>query len=170
MEQALAHVSAHLGHEYDMVIGGKRLRTEARSSPSIPRAPPQVIGIHQRAEAEHAEPAIEAAHTAFLTWSRTPVADRADLLLRAAAAIRDRNFEFCAWLTLEVGKNWAEADADVGETIDFLEFYAREALRLDQPPPPPSSSPANVTSCVTFPSASAPSSRRGTSPSPSWPA
>src|SRR6202044_3506081 len=39
-------------------------------------------------------------------------------------------FEFCAWLTYEVGKNWAEADADVGETIDFLEFYAREALRL----------------------------------------
>ena len=35
-----------------------------------------------------------------------------------------------AWLTYEVGKNWAEADADVGETIDFLEFYAREALRL----------------------------------------
>ena len=29
-----------------------------------------------------------------------------------------------------MGKNWAEADADVGETIDFLEFYAREALRL----------------------------------------
>ena len=35
-----------------------------------------------------------------------------------------------AWLTYEVGKNWAEADADVAETIDFLEFYAREALRL----------------------------------------
>ena len=51
-------------------------------------------------------------------------------LLRAAEIIRDRKFEFCAWLTYEVGKNWAEADADVAETIDFLEFYAREALRL----------------------------------------
>ena len=51
---------------------------------------------------------------------------------RAASLIRERSFEFCAWLTLEVGKNWAEADADVGETIDFLEFYGREALRLDQ--------------------------------------
>jgi 1-pyrroline-5-carboxylate dehydrogenase len=37
-----------------------------------------------------------------------------------------------AWLTYEVGKNWIEADADVGETIDFLEFYGREALRLDR--------------------------------------
>ena len=55
---------------------------------------------------------------------------RVSLLLNAAQIIRERNFEFCAWLTYEVGKNWAEADADVGETIDFLEFYAREALRL----------------------------------------
>jgi 1-pyrroline-5-carboxylate dehydrogenase len=52
------------------------------------------------------------------------------LLLGAAEIIRNRKFEFMAWLIYEVGKNWAEADADVGETIDFLEFYAREALRL----------------------------------------
>ena len=53
------------------------------------------------------------------------------MLLQAAELIRERKFEFCAWLTYEVGKNWAEADADVGETIDFLEFYGREALRLE---------------------------------------
>jgi len=53
-------------------------------------------------------------------------------LLQAAELIRKRKFEFCAWLTYEVGKNWVEADADVAETIDFLEFYAREALRLAQ--------------------------------------
>jgi 1-pyrroline-5-carboxylate dehydrogenase len=33
-------------------------------------------------------------------------------------------------MVYEVGKNWAEADADIAETIDFAEFYAREALRL----------------------------------------
>ena len=59
-----------------------------------------------------------------------PVEERAALLLQTAELIRERKFEFCAWLTYEVGKNWAEADADVGETIDFLEFYGREALRL----------------------------------------
>ena len=61
---------------------------------------------------------------------QNPVETRVSLLLNAAEIIRQRHFEFCAWLTYEVGKNWAEADADVGETIDFLEFYAREALRL----------------------------------------
>jgi 1-pyrroline-5-carboxylate dehydrogenase len=73
---------------------------------------------------------MQAALDAFETWSRTSVEKRVSLLLKAADIIRERHFEFCAWLTYEVGKNWAEADADVGETIDFLEFYAREALRL----------------------------------------
>ncbi len=131
MQAALADVQSNLGHEYDLVIGGKRLRTEGKIISTNPARPAQVIGIHQRAEAEHAEVAMEAAQTAFQSWSRTPVAERVGLVLRAADLIRERKFEFCAWLTYEVGKNWAEADADVGETIDFLEFYAREALRLD---------------------------------------
>ncbi len=46
--------------------------------------------------------------------------------------LRERKFEFAAWMVYEVGKNWAEADADMAETIDFAEFYAREALRLAQ--------------------------------------
>ncbi len=57
-----------------------------------------------------------------------------------------RKFEFMAWLTYEVGKNWAEADADVGETIDFLEFYAREALRLARGRQRRSNIPANAMS------------------------
>ena len=46
--------------------------------------------------------------------------------------LRERKFEFCAWLVFEVSKNWAEADADIAETIDFCEYYAREALRLSR--------------------------------------
>jgi 1-pyrroline-5-carboxylate dehydrogenase len=89
-----------------------------------------MVGVHQKAGAEHAEQAVEAALKAFETWRFVAAEERASLLLHAADLIRERKFDFCAWLTYEVGKNWAEADADVGETIDFLEFYAREALRL----------------------------------------
>ena len=132
MQAALSEVESNLGHEYDLVIGGRRLLTTDKIVSVNPARPFQVIGIHQKAEAEHAEEAMQAAQTAFLTWSRTPVAERAALLFRTADLIRERKFEFCAWLTYEVGKNWAEADADVGETIDFLEFYGREALRLNE--------------------------------------
>jgi 1-pyrroline-5-carboxylate dehydrogenase len=131
MEAALVEVQGHLGHEYDMVIGGKRVKTEGKIVSINPARPAQVVGIHQKAGAEHAALAMEAAQKAFATWSRVPVQERAALLFKAAGMIRERKFEFCAWLTYEVGKNWGEADADVGETIDFLEFYAREALRLD---------------------------------------
>ncbi len=131
MQEALAKVENELGREYDIIIGGKQVKTTGKIMSTNPARPDQVIGVHQRAGAEHVEGAMKAAQAAFVSWSKVPVADRASLLFRAAALIRERSFEFCAWLTFEVGKNWGEADADVGETIDFLEFYGREALRLD---------------------------------------
>jgi 1-pyrroline-5-carboxylate dehydrogenase len=132
IQAALDDVRGKLGREYDMIIGGKRVKTAGKILSMNPAHPAEVIGVHQKAGAEHVEPAMQAAQAAYLTWSRTPVEKRAELLFRAAALIRERKFEFCAWLTLEVGKNWGEADADVGETIDFLEFYGREALRLHE--------------------------------------
>jgi 1-pyrroline-5-carboxylate dehydrogenase len=136
MQQALAAVKARLGHEYDLVIGGHRIKTEAKIVSINPARPAEVVGIHQRADETHVEAAMQAAQTAFATWSRATAQHRASLLFRTAALVRERKFELCAWLTYEVGKNWSEADADVGETIDFLEFYAREALRLDAATPP----------------------------------
>ena len=131
MESALAEVQTQLGREYDIILGGRRLKTEGKIISVNPARPAQIIGIHQRAEADLAESAVQTALAAFPAWSRKTAEERAQLLFRAADLIRERKFEFCAWLTLEVGKNWGEADADVGETIDFLEFYGREALKLD---------------------------------------
>ena len=132
MQAALAEVERSLGQEYDLIIGGRHVKTAGKIVSTNPARPAQVIGVHQRADAEHAEQAMAAAQAAFASWKLKTAAERAGLLLRASELIRERKFEFCAWLTYEVGKNWGEADADVGETIDFLEFYAREALRLDE--------------------------------------
>ncbi len=129
---ALERVASELGREYRLIIGGERLTTADKIRSLNPARPAQVVGVHQKAGAEHADKAMAAALKAFETWSRASVSDRTSLLLNAAAMIRERKFDFMAWLTYEVGKNWAEADADVGETIDFLEFYAREALRLSR--------------------------------------
>jgi 1-pyrroline-5-carboxylate dehydrogenase len=130
MRQSLELVGTQLGREYPLILGGHRLKTEDKIRSLDPSRPNQIVGVHQKAGAEHAEQAMQAALRAFELWSRASVGERTSLLLGTAEIIRKRKFEFCAWLTYEVGKNWAEADADVGETIDFLEFYAREALRL----------------------------------------
>lgn len=53
-------------------------------------------------------------------------------MLKAADIIRKRIYELAAWQILEVGKQWDQAYADVAEAIDFLEYYAREALRIDK--------------------------------------
>jgi 1-pyrroline-5-carboxylate dehydrogenase len=130
MREALTRVGDQLGHEYPLIIGGERLRTTGKIVSTNPARPAQIVGTHQKAGAEHAGAAVDAALQAFATWRFVSAEERASLLFHAAEIIRNNKFDFCAWLTYEVGKNWAEADADVGETIDFLEFYAREALRL----------------------------------------
>jgi 1-pyrroline-5-carboxylate dehydrogenase len=131
MQAALDGVRAELGRSYDLVIGGRPVQTAETFASVNPARPAEVVGRHYAGTATEANAAVDAAQAAFPSWSRMPAAERAGLLVRAAAMLRERHFEFCAWLTLEVGKNWGEADADVGECIDFLEFYAREALRLD---------------------------------------
>ena len=130
MRAALARVRAELGREYDMVIGGRRLRTAEKISSINPSHPAQLVGLHQNAGTAEVEPAMQAALAAFPAWSRRSPEERASFVFHVADIIRERRFEFCAWLVFEVSKNWGEADADIAETIDFCELYAREALRM----------------------------------------
>ncbi len=132
MREALERVRGQLGQEYAQVIGGRRVRAAQKLISVNPARPQQQIGIHTEATLEHVELAVDAAEKAFAHWSRVPAQVRIDLLLRVAAMLRERKLEFSAWLVYEVGKNWAEADADVAETIDFLEFYARGAAELER--------------------------------------
>ena len=136
MREGIAQVRKELGREYLLVIGGQRVMTADKIKSVNPAKPSEVVGIHQKAGLAQVEPAMQAALHAFETWSRTPWSARAAVLFRAADILRARRFEFDAWLVFEVAKNWAEADADICETIDFCEFYAREALRLSQAEPP----------------------------------
>ena len=131
MLEALRLVESELGHEYPLIIGGARVHATTKIVSTNPARPAEKIGVHHDAELPHVEQAVAAADKAFETWSRVPVATRVQLLLDVSKKLQARKNEYCAWLTFETGKNWAEADADVAETIDFLEIYAREALRLD---------------------------------------
>ncbi len=82
------------------------------------------LGVFQRATAEMAMQAIDIAHNTFSTWKNVPAKTRAKYLLDAAKKMRKRKHEFSAMMVYEVGKNWAEADGDTAEAIDFMEFYA----------------------------------------------
>jgi len=134
-DAALGAVRAQLGREYPIVIGGERLRGEPMFESRNPARPTEVVGRFVSASREQAARAVEAGLRAFPSWARCPARERAAYLLEAARRMRERRHAFSAWMVFEVGKTWAEADADTAEAIDFLEFYAREMLRYDGPQP-----------------------------------
>ena len=133
MEAALKKVAAEFGREYPSYIDGQQVLTTEKRTSTNPSRPSQVIGVVQHVSAEHGSQAVEAASRYFDTWKRVPAAQRAECIFRAAHIVRERKFELAALVCYEVGKSWAEADADIAETIDFCEFYAREMLRLAEP-------------------------------------
>jgi 1-pyrroline-5-carboxylate dehydrogenase len=135
METALARVRGDFGRHYPPIVDGRELQTAAKTSSCNPANPEIVVGTVGSASLAQATDAIESAARTFESWKRVPTADRAAYLFRAAQLMRERRDDFNALLTYEVGKSWVEADADTAEAIDFLEFYAREALRLEHPAP-----------------------------------
>ena len=136
MRNALEKVRNELGREYDLVIGGRRVKTAEKSQSLNPAKPSEVVGVFATAGAAEVEPAVQAALKAFETWKYTSWQERTDLLFRVSHLLRERKFEMMAWMVFEVGKNWAEADGDIAELIDFTDFYALEAIRLSKAVPP----------------------------------
>jgi 1-pyrroline-5-carboxylate dehydrogenase len=130
---ALTDVRARFGGRYDLLIGGRRVVGENGTFTSTnPADTREVLGTFQMASARQAREALTAAWTAFETWRHVPAVDRAEILFKAADIARRRRMEINAWMISEAGKNYLEADADTCEGIDFLEYYAHEALRYDK--------------------------------------
>jgi RHH-type proline utilization regulon transcriptional repressor/proline dehydrogenase/delta 1-pyrroline-5-carboxylate dehydrogenase len=96
-----------------------------------PGDPERVVARATAAGSPDVAAAVAAAREGFRSWSRRRAADRALALTRAAAWIRERRVELAALEVRECAKPWLEADADVCEAIDFLEYYARGAIDLD---------------------------------------
>lgn len=131
----LDKVKEQLGKEYPNIIDGKEVFTDKKTKSYNPGNKDEVVGIFQKSGKEDAEKAILAAEKAFESWRFVPAKERAEYLFKASEIIKQRRLEINAWMITEVGKNYLEADADTCEAIDFLEFYAREMLRLSENQP-----------------------------------
>ena len=145
--EAMRGLDAKLPLEVPIWIGGERVapgstrgdrlrdggdRTGGGSFTSTdPGAPGRVVANAARATEADASAAVDAAERGFRDWSTRSAADRAQVLREAAAILRARRRELAALQVRECAKPWPEADGDVCEAIDFLEYYAREAVALD---------------------------------------
>jgi 1-pyrroline-5-carboxylate dehydrogenase len=137
MQSALRGVQQEFTREWPLVIGGTPVTSGAWVASLNPCQKTQVVGKVARATQAQAQQALDAAWAAFPDWSTWQPAERARLLLKVAALMRARKHLFSATMVYEAGKTWPEADADTAEAIDFLEYYAREAMRLAGPHPLP---------------------------------
>jgi 1-pyrroline-5-carboxylate dehydrogenase len=133
MRKALAKVRGQLGSTYPVVIDGQEYCDGSTFDSINPANPAEVVGRFPNATVEQANAAVEAADRAFESWSRVPVEERAQLIFRVSDLMRERKFELNAWLVYEVSKTWSEADADIAELIDFLDYYAVQMLKLAGP-------------------------------------
>lgn len=86
-----------------------------------------------QATMQDVQAAMQRAAAAFQTWARTSVEQRSAALLRAADSLEQHSPALCALLVREAHKTWGDAQSEVREAVDFLRYYAHEALRIMQP-------------------------------------
>ncbi len=97
-----------------------------------PGDPERLVARAAKASAADIDDALATATNAFPAWRDAGATARARALIGAAAWMREHRLELAALEVRECAKPWPEADADVCEAIDFLEYYARGALQLEQ--------------------------------------
>lgn len=135
MIAALKSVRGQLGRKYPLRIGEQLIETVDTIDSIMPTQSETIVGRASKANADEADQAIKIAAETFESWKRVEPETRARVLFKAAAIMRRRIYELSAWMAFEESKGWLEAYADVCETIDFLDFYGREMIRLGGPQP-----------------------------------
>lgn len=132
MQEAITKVRSTLGRTWEPAAIGLRLNGSILESRN-PARPDEVVATVQTASETDVESAVRLALSHAENWHRRPAAERSAVMRQAATLMRARKYELVTWEIVEVGKPWREADADVAEAIDFLEFYARQMKHLATP-------------------------------------
>ena len=133
MTAAIEAARDEIGQTWPLVIDGKSSESRTTVTSRNPSNATEVLGYVAAASLDQAADAVEAARRTFPQWASMETQNRCEYLELIAAEMRERRFELAAWIVLEVGKPWKDADAEVAEAIDFCMYYASEMRRLDQP-------------------------------------
>ena len=127
---ALAEVDAQLPLRVPVIVAGNR-RDEGGLASTDPGTPERVVADATVATTADVDAAVRAAGAGQREWERRGAAGRAAILSRAAGELRRRRTQLTALAVRECAKPWQEADGDVCEAIDFLEYYAQKAIELE---------------------------------------
>ena len=133
MQEAISRVKTQLGRHFAYTLSAGIRPSGPELLSRNPSLPAQVVGRLRSCSANDVDLAMACAKRTVSSWRSATADRRAGILIKAAALMRRRRFDLAAWEIFETGKPWREADADVAEAIDFLEFYAQDMRRLSRP-------------------------------------
>ncbi|MBN1513581.1 MAG: proline dehydrogenase family protein [Phycisphaerae bacterium] len=134
MRDAIAYVRGELGQSHPLVIANQPVSTTEWLESLNPAAPTEIIGRVASATPAHADRAVAAAEQAWDSWRLLPARERARFLNRAADLMLEKRLELSAYVILETGKPWREAEADLREAVDYIRFYSEYTVWLDEHP------------------------------------
>jgi 1-pyrroline-5-carboxylate dehydrogenase len=130
-DAAVERARASLGQGYPMIIGSEERTAAETFEDRSPIDTDLVVARFPVGSRADVRDAIAAARAAYPGWRDTPWRDRLALLRRAADIISDRQFDYAALMSLEVGKTRLEALGDVEETADLIRYYGDEFEKAD---------------------------------------
>jgi RHH-type proline utilization regulon transcriptional repressor/proline dehydrogenase/delta 1-pyrroline-5-carboxylate dehydrogenase len=131
LADALARVDRTLPIEVPVAVGAGERSGPGYIESTDPGQVDRLVARATRGTSDDVDAAVAEARGGFAAWSAQRASDRALALVAAAAWMRERRLELAALEVRECAKPWPEADGDVCEAIDFLEYYARAAVELE---------------------------------------
>ena len=114
---------------YRQYINGKVVDGKGAKKPVYNPATDEIIDYVSCADKKQAEEALEAAQEAFKTWSKTSVNERADWLYKLKEACSAEKDKLIELVSMESGRPYPAASADVNWLLVSLSYYADEAKR-----------------------------------------
>ena len=133
MTHALEEVTPLLGQTYTYPVATQQTYDGPELTSINPSAPSQHIANFPTLAPEQIPSIIRAAQDRLAYWTAIDPNTRAGFLFQTAQLMREQRLALIAWEILETGKPWREADGDIAEAIDFLEWYGREMQELGRP-------------------------------------
>ncbi len=109
------------------IVGGQAIPGSEKSSVN-PARTDQVVGIYTTADIEAVDRALDISEAEQPAWDRTPAADRAAILQKAADLYEQYATELMAICVTEAGKTVPDAASELREAVDFLRYYAVQAI------------------------------------------
>ncbi len=114
-----------------LYIDGRFIGGEGRVEQDVTNpATGAVIGRLPHASREDLDAALGAADRAFQSWKKSSPVERSKILRRAAELFRERAPEMAHGITLDMGKPYAEAMAEVMGGAEHCEWHAEECRRI----------------------------------------